>query len=56
MEIRVSGTDIPKPIVSFAHLPFDEQMMDKIIKQEFSKPTPIQCQVRKKERQNIIVS
>ena len=45
MDIRVHGGDVPKPIVSFGHLPFDQQMKSLIIRQEFEKPTPIQCQV-----------
>ena len=45
MEIKVTGRDIPKPIVSFAHLGFDETMINKISKLGFSKPTPIQSQV-----------
>eukprot|EP01017_Pseudomicrothorax_dubius_P043240 TRINITY_DN7167_c0_g1_i4.p1 TRINITY_DN7167_c0_g1~~TRINITY_DN7167_c0_g1_i4.p1 ORF type:complete len:567 (+),score=158.73 TRINITY_DN7167_c0_g1_i4:289-1989(+) len=44
MEIKVSGRDVPRPIVSFAHLGLDETLVDKIIKQNFERPTPIQCQ------------
>ena len=44
MEIRVKGPDVPKPIVSFAHLNFDEAMIQSITKKGFEKPTAIQCQ------------
>ena len=44
MEIRVKGSDVPKPIVSFAHLNFDETMIHSITKKGFEKPTAIQCQ------------
>lgn len=47
LEIRVHGRDVPKPIVSFAHLQFDDRMTNLILKKEFEKPTPIQCQVLK---------
>lgn len=42
--IKVSGADPPKPISSFAHFGFDEQLMHCIRKSEFSSPTPIQAQ------------
>lgn len=45
MEIKVKGNDIANPIVSFAHLNFDEVIMQSIIKKGFEKPTAIQCQV-----------
>ena len=45
MEIRVKGNDIPNPIVSFAHLNFDQNILNSIIKKGFEKPTAIQCQV-----------
>jgi len=45
-EIKVSGPSPPKPIVSFGHLGFDEQMMSLIARQGFVKPTQIQAQVR----------
>mgnify|MGYP000990950079 FL=1 len=45
LEVRVEGKNVPKPIVSFAHLSFPEKLMAKIRKQEFEKPTPIQSQV-----------
>jgi len=46
MEIKVHGRDVPRPIVSFAHLNFDEKITNLIIKKQFEKPTPIQCQVK----------
>ncbi|XP_071803220.1 ATP-dependent RNA helicase DDX42-like [Asterias amurensis] len=42
--IRVSGFDPPKPITSFGHFGFDEQLMHYIRKTDYSKPTPIQAQ------------
>ncbi|XP_071494423.1 ATP-dependent RNA helicase DDX42-like [Diadema antillarum] len=42
--IRVSGADSPKPVSSFAHFGFDEQLMHYIRKSDFSSPTPIQAQ------------
>lgn len=50
MEIRVHGRDVPKPLISFGHLPFDDRMKNLIIKKSFEKPTSIQCQVLKKEK------
>lgn len=44
MDIRVKGNGAPNPIVSFAHLSFDEAMIDQITKKGFEKPTAIQCQ------------
>ncbi|KAL4490885.1 hypothetical protein ABPG72_008621 [Tetrahymena utriculariae] len=43
-EIKVSGVRPPKPIVSFGHLGFDEELMRQITKLGFEKPTQIQCQ------------
>jgi len=45
MEIKIKGNDIPKPIVSFAHLSFDEVILAQMTKKGFEKPTAIQCQV-----------
>lgn len=42
--IRVSGFNPPKPVSSFAHFGFDENLMNAIRKSEFSQPTPIQAQ------------
>lgn len=44
MEIKVKGNDVPYPIVSFAHLNFDESIISQITKKGFEKPTAIQCQ------------
>jgi len=40
--IRVSGASPPKPVSSFAHFGFDEELLKAIRKSEFSQPTPIQ--------------
>ena len=40
--IKVSGFAAPKPVSSFAHFNFDEQLMKAIRKSEFTQPTPIQ--------------
>lgn len=45
--IKVSGFSVPKPVCSFAHFNFDEQLMKAIRKSDFSQPTPIQSQVYK---------
>ncbi|XP_022079915.1 ATP-dependent RNA helicase DDX42-like [Acanthaster planci] len=42
--IRVSGFDPPRPVSSFGHFGFDEQLMHYIRKSEYSQPTPIQAQ------------
>ncbi|RWS26059.1 ATP-dependent RNA helicase DDX42-like protein, partial [Leptotrombidium deliense] len=42
--IRVLGASPPKPVTSFAHFGFDEQLMKIIRKQEYTQPTPIQAQ------------
>ena len=38
--IKVSGYDPPKPVSSFGHFGFDEQLMRIIRKSEFTQPTP----------------
>lgn len=43
--IKVSGYNPTKPVCSFAHFNFDEQLMKAIRKSEFTQPTPIQAQV-----------
>jgi ATP-dependent RNA helicase DDX42 len=43
--IAVSGYNAPKPVCSFAHFNFDEQLMKAIRKAGFTQPTPIQAQV-----------
>lgn len=42
--IRVSGLDPPKPVSSFAHFGFDENLLGSVRKSEYSQPTPIQAQ------------
>ncbi|KAJ6225567.1 hypothetical protein RDWZM_004112 [Blomia tropicalis] len=42
--IRVSGPSAPKPVTSFAHFNFDEQLLKTIRKLEYTQPTPIQAQ------------
>lgn len=44
MQIRVKGQNVPRPIISFAHLNLDESLIEKIVKQKYEKPTPIQAQ------------
>jgi ATP-dependent RNA helicase DDX42 len=44
LDIRVYGSDVPRPVVSFAHLPFDEKLMRQIRNSEYERPTPIQSQ------------
>ena len=40
--LKVTGAHLPKPVCSFAHFNFDEQLMNVIRKSEFTHPTPIQ--------------
>lgn len=44
LEIRVSGESPPKPVCSFAHFKFDEQLMRVIRRSQYTQPTPIQAQ------------
>ncbi len=43
--VKVAGMYPPKPVASFAHFGFDENLMNAIRKSEFEHPTPIQAQV-----------
>ncbi|KAM3135874.1 hypothetical protein pb186bvf_012003 [Paramecium bursaria] len=43
-QITVKGNHVPTPIISFAHLNFDQKLIDKISSQKFTKPTAIQSQ------------
>jgi ATP-dependent RNA helicase DDX42 len=43
--ITVTGYNAPRPVCSFAHFNFDEQLMKVIRKSGFTQPTPIQAQV-----------
>ena len=42
--IHVAGAVPPKPVSSFGHFNFDEQLLKAIRKSEFSSPSPIQAQ------------
>lgn len=42
--VTVMGAKPPKPLTSFAHFNFDEQLMKIIRKCEYTQPTPIQAQ------------
>lgn len=42
--LKVSGASPPKPIVSFAHFGFDDDLLRVIRKLEYTQPTPIQAQ------------
>jgi ATP-dependent RNA helicase DDX42 len=42
--VRISGAVPPKPVTSFAHFGFDDQLLKAIRKADFSQPTPIQAQ------------
>ena len=44
LDIKVSGHLPPKPVCSFAHFNFDDQLMKAIRKANFIQPTPIQAQ------------
>ena len=43
LNMKVSGPSPPRPVTSFAHFGFDEQLMKSIRKSEFSQPTSIQA-------------
>lgn len=43
-DVQVIGPSPPKPVSSFAHFGFDEQLMKVIRKSEYTQPTPIQAQ------------
>ncbi|UZO02005.1 uncharacterized protein OCT59_020508 [Rhizophagus irregularis] len=44
LDMHVSGADVTKPCISFAHFGFDEALLDVIIKHGYSEPTGIQKQ------------
>ncbi|RGB34514.1 P-loop containing nucleoside triphosphate hydrolase protein [Rhizophagus diaphanus] len=44
LDMHVSGADVAKPCISFAHFGFDEALLDIIIKHGYSEPTGIQKQ------------
>lgn len=41
--VKISGPDPPRPVSSFAHLGFDEQLMRAIRRSEYTQPTPVQA-------------
>ncbi|CAH2244580.1 jg11695 [Pararge aegeria aegeria] len=41
--VKISGPDPPRPVSSFAHLGFDEQLMKSIRRSEYTQPTPVQA-------------
>ena len=43
MEIKVTGADLTRPIISFGHLQLPDILTRQIAKQNFEKPTPIQA-------------
>ena len=43
LNVKVSGPSPPRPVTSFAHFGFDDQLMKSIRKSEFSQPTSIQA-------------
>jgi ATP-dependent RNA helicase DDX42 len=43
-EIKVFGSNVPKPAVSFAHFGFDEALLQTIAKHGYTEPTAIQKQ------------
>ncbi|EDW69567.1 uncharacterized protein Dvir_GJ13322 [Drosophila virilis] len=42
--VKVSGALPPKPVSSFGHFGFDEQLLKSVRKAEYTQPTPIQAQ------------
>ncbi|XP_009349922.2 DEAD-box ATP-dependent RNA helicase 24 [Pyrus x bretschneideri] len=44
LAIRASGFDVPRPVKTFEDSGFSSQLMTAIKKQDYVKPTPIQCQ------------
>lgn len=44
MGITVSGYNVPKPCISFAHFGFDEDLMNAIVKAGYTEPSAIQRQ------------
>jgi len=42
LNVKVSGPSPPRPVTSFAHFGFDDQLLKSIRKSEFSQPTSIQ--------------
>ncbi|ONI14824.1 hypothetical protein PRUPE_3G010900 [Prunus persica] len=44
LAIRASGFDVPRPLKTFEECGFSSQLVSAIKKQDYEKPTPIQCQ------------
>ncbi|CAG8633989.1 11606_t:CDS:10 [Paraglomus brasilianum] len=44
LDMHVSGVDVAKPCIAFAHFGFDEALVDNIVKHGYSEPTAIQKQ------------
>lgn len=42
IDVRATGSDVPRPIVSFTHAGFDDTLLKEIVKRGFEAPTPIQ--------------
>ncbi|KAH8378715.1 hypothetical protein KR009_000917 [Drosophila setifemur] len=42
--VKVTGPSPPKPVTSFGHFGFDEQLIKAVRKAEYTQPTPIQAQ------------
>ncbi|XP_017862220.1 PREDICTED: ATP-dependent RNA helicase DDX42 [Drosophila arizonae] len=42
--VKVSGAQPPKPVTSFGHFGFDDQLLKAVRKAEYTQPTPIQAQ------------
>ncbi|KRX01164.1 P-loop containing nucleoside triphosphate hydrolase [Pseudocohnilembus persalinus] len=42
--VKVTGKQVPKPVISFGYFNFDESMLNQIAKQGFQQPTAIQSQ------------
>jgi hypothetical protein len=46
LQVKVSGPEVPRPIVSFAHAGFDDTLLKEIVKRGFEAPTAIQVGAR----------
>ena len=43
MEMKVSGSNLPRPVVAFGHIPLDDHLKQLMVRREYEKPTPIQA-------------
>lgn len=41
--MQVTGPEPPRPVSSFAHFGFDEQLMKAIQRSQYTQPTPVQA-------------